>query len=320
MSKKFSTFSSRSENRDTNKDQFYTKLDIIIRCIESSKNYVDQNIVKSCLDFSAGNNDFNRSMKIHYKFISSFYSVDIAPQRKEVTRKDFFRVSPFHVDLIGFNPPFGFKNNLVKRFLFHAAKFTPFYFMLILPCTNVYVYPPFYEEIYCTLLEKDAFYNPSSSNFSIANCKFVILKNNASFIYVKPLKQQELLFNTIKRFPQSRVSSWYENFTQGFAIKIHGTNTGKHIVLWNVDSGFLLDHFGKFHEIDFFCNHKGEEMSCTSFYTYQTTFIPSLKFIKTLWDEFALVQHIIQRRLTFHLDVVEVSQVIHKVVHLLNIE
>lgn len=60
--------------------------------------------------------------------------VDLAPRGDAVARRDFFRVPPVPVTLVGFNPPFGRQGVLAKKFVRAVAEeWCPAYMAFILP-------------------------------------------------------------------------------------------------------------------------------------------------------------------------------------------
>lgn len=269
------------------KDQYYTKQEVISACLTKSIPFINElNSVTSCLDFSAGNNRFNECMKTQFPLIQHYHAYDIDPKKDGVLKQDFLTLDPFHVDIIGFNPPFGFKSTLVKSFLDHAAKFTPLIFLLILPFCNNYIYPPKYEEVYNEKINDNSFFNPNTlKTMPVRNCYFCVLKYNTSFVYKKPIKESEILFSEMKRFPPNRDGSWWPNFTQGFAVRNSGSNVGKHVIIWNGESGILIDEQHNQTKINSFVNKKGDDISSISFFTYQTNKPVSVEFAFKILDE-----------------------------------
>lgn len=270
-------------------EQFYTKEAIITKCIIKSKEYI--NNISSCLDFSAGNNKFNNIMKEHFDEIHNFYAFDVEPTNANVLKKDFFDVEPFHVDLIGFNPPFGWKSSIAKKFLEHAAKFSPKYFLVILPFNLSYIYPNQYEEIYVESLSPDVFYSPKSSKTTnVKNCKFCILKRNTTFIYQKPKKEIPISFPNIHKFAKGKKSQWNPNFTCGFAVRCHGANAGKQVLVYINQEIIMINQHGN--EIRM---NALSDISSLNFHVYQTDFVPDIKFIRDLWNELKTIYEIIGR-------------------------
>lgn len=59
-------------NGESLKDQYYTKEEVIRKCISHAKPFLKN--ATSCLDFSAGNNVFIKNMKIEIPSILSYYA------------------------------------------------------------------------------------------------------------------------------------------------------------------------------------------------------------------------------------------------------
>ncbi len=281
---------SSSNNRrkyKESKEQFYTKENIIENCVQASSQFIaSSSLPLSCLDFSAGNNKFNDIMKTTFSSLVEYHAYDIDPKNNNIIKQDFLTVSPFHVDIIGFNPPFGYQSCTAKVFLEHASKFTPLFLLLILPYSNKYIYPKYYEEIFVQKLDENSFYIPNTlKTIAIRNCKFVILKYNATFIPKKEEKEIEIKFHDMKRLPRSIDATWHSNFKQGFAVRRIGVNSGKQIIIWNGSSGIFIDQNQQEHIISNFINKDGILLSCAAFLVYQTNLPISVEFAKKLWNE-----------------------------------
>lgn len=96
-------------------DKFYTKLEVAGKCIDwlSSKiNLKDMTV----LEPSAGNGSFIET----YPYYSQISGLDIAPERNDIKKQDFFTYED-RVDLILGNPPFGKRSKLAINFFNHAA-------------------------------------------------------------------------------------------------------------------------------------------------------------------------------------------------------
>lgn len=292
------------------KDQFYTKELVIQKCLLLAKPFL--NNTTSCLDFSAGNNDFVKNMKTYCPDIASYSSYDIDPKNNLIIKQDFLQLPPFNVDIIGFNPPFGHKSAMIKKFLFHAIKFNPKFFLLILPFSSDQIYPDYYKEILNVKLDENSFYLPEQlKEFKIKNCKFVILQYDSTHVHQK-IDKTELLFNTLKRFPQSKIEEWWPNFKKGFAVRRTGVNSGKQLLYWNEGTGVFIDHHGKEFIIDSFVNGEKEKISAIAFYAYEMNDV-TISFCRLLWKELIAINNVLTESIVPRLPVFELSVCIQKV-------
>lgn len=294
------------------KDQFYTTEAVIRKCIALATPFLEK--ATSCLDFSAGNDDFVKHMKLSCPSIASYYSYDIDPRSSSVIQQDFLQLDPFPVDVIGFNPPFGHKSATIKKFLVHAAKFTPRVFMLILPFHSEWIYPAQYKEVLHVKLEENSFYVPGQGKeFKIKNCKFVVLQHDATYVH-PGIDKSEVVFDMMKRLPQSKVEEWWPEFKQGFAVRRTGVNSGKQVLYWKDGHGVFIDHHGKEFAIDSFVNGEKEKVSAVAFYAYQMDSV-SLSFCQSLWKELLLIHEAINESIVPRLSVHELSRCIQRVLN-----
>lgn len=317
IEKKYHSSNERKKYK-TSKEQFYTKEKVIQECIESTKKHIPNNMI-SCLDFSAGNNIFIENMKIQYPYIQSYFSYDIDPKNNMVVKQDFLQLKPFDVDVIGFNPPFGWQSCTARDFLFHAAKFNPKYLLLILPFCHKYIYPPFYKEVFSNKLGDNSFYSPlHTKEVIVKNCRFVILEYDPSFIYEAPEKEKEIIFANMKRPSRRNDGSWWPEFTSGygFAVRIYGVNAGKQILLWNKDHGVFINHHQKECDIHSIVNDKGESISSIAFIPYVADEVPTIEFCRLLWKELRNIDSIINKGAVTSLNAIDLSKCVQKVLNI----
>ena len=125
----------RVQERKVLKDQYYTNPDIIETCVEIIHQHIDQRNLW-LLDTSCGNNYFAHEMGLPH------ISIDIEPNNCFVSKKtkqiitgDFLTHDielPDKEFIVGFNPPFGLRNQLAKQFLRKMFHLKPKYLALIL--------------------------------------------------------------------------------------------------------------------------------------------------------------------------------------------
>lgn len=320
ITKKYHSSNERKKYK-TSKEQFYTKENVIQECIASSKNIISSDMT-TCLDFSAGNNIFIEKMKIEYPSIQSFFSYDIDPKNEAVTKQDFLQVEPFDVDIVGFNPPFGWQSCTAREFLFHGAKFHPKFFMLILPFCQKYIYPPFYKEVFSNMLAENAFYSPlQKKDVNVKNCRFVILHHDPTFIYEAPEKEREIIFTDMTRPSRRNDGTWWPEFINGygFAVRIYGVNAGKQILLWNKDHGIFINHHQQECDVHAIVNDKGEQISSIAFIPYITKEVPTIAFCRLLWKELRTIDPIINKGVVASLNAIDLSKCVQNVLNHFNI-
>jgi len=102
-------------------DKFYTKPEIVTKCLEEFKKLKINNVTDVVIEPSAGNGSFT-SQLVEYNSIS----YDIAPEGAGIVEQDFLKLNltegfqiPLH--FIG-NPPFGRQSSIAKKFIKHICK------------------------------------------------------------------------------------------------------------------------------------------------------------------------------------------------------
>tara|TARA_B110000444_G_scaffold223186_1_gene225628 strand:- start:579 stop:1400 length:822 start_codon:yes stop_codon:yes gene_type:complete len=102
-------------------DKFYTKPEVVAKCLEEFKKVNIDNSVDLVIEPSAGNGSFT-SQLIEYKSMS----YDIKPEGEGIIEQDFLKLNlsavfdiPLH--FIG-NPPFGRQSSIARKFIKHLCK------------------------------------------------------------------------------------------------------------------------------------------------------------------------------------------------------
>ena len=102
-------------------DKFYTKQEVVTKCLEEFKKVKINDAVDLVIEPSAGNGSFT-SQLVKYNSIS----YDIAPEGEGIVEQDFLKLNltegfqiPIH--FIG-NPPFGRQSSIAKKFIKHICK------------------------------------------------------------------------------------------------------------------------------------------------------------------------------------------------------
>lgn len=239
----------RVEQRNNLLDKYYTKHSVVLDCIKKIKKLRFNNPL--LIDFSCGDNFFAYNMGIKH------ISYDIDPPKKIYRNKttslikgDFLkeslRINHKGDILVGFNPPFGLRNNLAKKFIYKSMKIPADYMFLILlelSSSNGWKFPN-YKTILEEKLPKNSFYNIETNKDVNVPCKFFILKriNKES---VQEFKIGDLIPRK-KRYPKipnieiARSIHIPLNKTKGIAVRFAGINAGLDYYLAYKDNLYFI--------------------------------------------------------------------------------
>ena len=107
--------------RQEKNEKFYTKQEVVIKCLEEFKKLNIDKTTDVVIEPSAGNGSFT-SRLVEYNSIS----YDIVPEGENIIEQDFLKLdltSGFQIPLhfIG-NPPFGRQSSIAKKFIKHICK------------------------------------------------------------------------------------------------------------------------------------------------------------------------------------------------------
>jgi predicted RNA methylase len=113
-------------NRDSI-DKFYTKINIVNKCIDDIKKYIKITDGDLIIEPSAGNGSFIENIKLLSK---NYMFYDIAPENNQILKQDFLELnySAFKntfkdIHIIG-NPPFGRQSSIAIKFIKKACEFS----------------------------------------------------------------------------------------------------------------------------------------------------------------------------------------------------
>lgn len=145
-------------------EQYYTSPIFIEHCVDIIRRQINEWNELFWVDFSAGTNDFLRTLSP--QFAKAF---DIDPiDTTAVEKKDFLTVVREDVSVsaqdvaVCFNPPFGLRGALARRFVNHSlATFAPKYFVLLAPLQSWKQLDKLYEQMYVQTTPPNAFYRRS---------------------------------------------------------------------------------------------------------------------------------------------------------------
>jgi predicted RNA methylase len=104
-------------------EQFYTKEDVSVKCVEFVKNYIEnQNIIiDRIIEPSAGTGSFLKALEKCNMTCKDIYAYDIEPKYKDIQQADYLSIrlstSLYKTTLVLGNPPFGKNSCLAKKFI-----------------------------------------------------------------------------------------------------------------------------------------------------------------------------------------------------------
>lgn len=177
-------------------EDFFTRPETIAQCVEIASKYVKDFPHLVYIDSSAGKNEFATELcaaNSNVGYLS--FDIKLYPERVgNVTQKDWLTVEASELPdststtsiAIGFNPPFGRRNDMLNAFMVKACSFQPKFLFLL--CPGRYELPkqdrPWYDQVEKLDLLPFAFYRSSlglnASKYHMANqfhiCKFVVLQ------------------------------------------------------------------------------------------------------------------------------------------------
>ena len=284
-----STSSNNKRQFTDGEDVFYTNADVIIKTVVKIQQLcLEHNIVlKSAIDFSAGNGAFIQQLKLHIgDSLAEVEQYDLLPMAPVVEPKDWFDVPPHRVDFIGFNPPFGFQCKLAKRFLHHAAEFEPH----IICCLHLFmrknIFPRGYRVVLQEQLQSDSFYNPKTLKILYVPGCIVsyLVRDNDHKPAVQLSSQPSLSFIGCSKVKRERP---WDEFKQGYAIRRTGVNAGRQVFVWfgkDNGGGVLINQKGEQTTVQSIQQSNCKPLSPQPFATYESTHAPSIAIGQKLWD------------------------------------
>jgi hypothetical protein len=238
---------SRVINSKSLLDQYYTKKSIVDFCIRKIRKYCDlENTI--LIDSSCGDNYFAYKLDIpHYSYdiclpISLFQSI----KTKQIISSDFLKselpqINPEFKSIIGFNVPYGLRNQLSKQFLLKIYNYSPDYITLILlkPITNNWIIPG-----YTILFQKDL---PRFS-FEIEKnipTEFIIWKRNKdenkielpTFLPRAKIIKHDSSLAKVSRSKKDTVRPWCS-----IAVRFCGVNAGNHYYIFHHNKIYFHDY------------------------------------------------------------------------------
>jgi hypothetical protein len=270
-------------------DNFYTNEQVILNAVARIKQLCADNAltIKTALDFSAGDGAFLRCMSSAIA-LDAGEQYDTEPRSPSVTSKDWFDVAPHHVDFVGFNPPFGYQSKLTKRFLAHAAEFSP----ALICCVHLFmrknIFPAGYKLVHQEDLAPESFYNPAShSALSVPGCKISYLLRDDSNQQAAITQSADAAPALPPGFTKIKRERPWNLFTQGLAVRRTGVNAGRQVFVWfgkNNGGAILIDQRGAQTSLPAIQQTNGKSLSPQPFATYECASRPPLELGVRLWN------------------------------------
>lgn len=172
----------RVEQKGSLKDQYYTNNKIIEQCVNDIKEKIETNNLW-LLDCSCGNNYFAYLMNLPH------ISIDIEPincyrnnKTIDIITNDFLTTDinlPEKEFIMGFNPPFGLRNQMTIKFLNKLYKYKPNYLAIILLSSKNWNFKGYNKLIEKILPHNSFVWNNKPKNVP---CTFFLLERNNDLI------------------------------------------------------------------------------------------------------------------------------------------
>jgi hypothetical protein len=226
-------------------DQYYTKTSIIHRCVDIIHQSIDlDNYIY--VDSSCGNNYFAHCLGIpHYSIdLQLPKHVFINKTTNLVLQQDFLswkgkQISGGSKLIMGFNPPYGERNNLTKQFIHKMTLFSPDYLALILlkPSSRNTWKIGGYTPMHVLDLPANSFYVSQD----IPSQFILFRRNNFPISYpmitkTKPVKYNGNLDLCISRTYTTKIRKWCS-----IAVRYCGVNAGNHYYIYHHNQLYFIN-------------------------------------------------------------------------------
>ena len=231
---------------------FYTDHEVIARCIACILGFaiIRGRTVRRVIDFSAGDGRFCAMLKQALGGVCDMEQYDLDPRDASVTQCNWFDVSPEIVDVVGFNPPFGYQGALARQFMEHATRARPWLMVILHPYARRRLFPHNYAPVHQIPLDADSFYDPETlQRMPVRNCKVTFLLHTPGYIHA----EDALVEFAPERLPLpagvmrvDRTRPWHE-MERVLAVRRVGENAARHVLCWRGSGGTLLLEDGRTH-------------------------------------------------------------------------
>lgn len=233
---------SRVQCKDVLLDQYYTKKEVIKFCVNKIKRTINLTGM-TLIDTSCGNNYFGATLDIpHYSFDICLPEIIFQTDKtRRITTCDFLsddtilpKVSG--KTIMGFNPPYGLRNELTKKFLLKMYNWSPDYIVVVLlkSSTSKWEIPN-----YSRLLAIDLPVNSFEINKKIPT-EFLIFRKRIvtinDFLPRAKIQKYDNSYASIKRS---------ENIKPGecsIAVRYCGANAGAHYYIFHHNNIYFWDY------------------------------------------------------------------------------
>jgi hypothetical protein len=240
---------SRIELKMSLLDQYYTKHRVIDSCISIIKQHCD---LSDCtlIDTSCGNNYFGFKLNIpHYSYdICLPENIFQSNKTIRIAREDFLSCQlPVITDksIMGFNPPYGLRNQLTKQFLTKIFEYKPTYIVLVLlkPINNNWSIPG-YKVLFKQDLSPDSFISDKQIPTEFIIWEYHTDETIISFLPRAKIQKYTGTLVNISRTTRYNVRHWCS-----IAVRYCGVNAGYHYYIFHHNKVYFHDYLKGIHRL-----------------------------------------------------------------------
>lgn len=233
---------SRIKQKNNLKDQYYTAPEIVDQCVRDIKKNIKMHDLW-LLDSSCGNNYFAQEMGLPH------ISIDIDPVDCKTNSKTMDMIHgnflttdiqlPEKEFIMGFNPPFGLRNDLAKKFIRKLYKYKPKYLALILLNNKNWNFHGYYTIIQKKLPKNCFVFNDKAKHVP---CTFFLLErvqpidNTPTFLPKNKHYRLKTKQCTVKRGKNDTPSDY------SIGVRFVGAYAGSQYYVFYKDNIFYIDY------------------------------------------------------------------------------
>jgi predicted RNA methylase len=239
----------RIESSNDLLDQYYTKRNVIDSCVSIINKYCDLSGL-TLIDTSCGNNYFAFKLNIpHYSYdICLPETVFQSNKTIKITNGNFLGCQlPNGIGntIMGFNPPYGLRNQMTKQFLTKIFKYKPKYIALILlkPINNNWVIPG-YNVLYKQDLPSDSFISDKEIPTEFIIWEYCTNEPISTFLPRAKIQKFKGDLVSISRTTRYNVRHWCS-----IAVRYCGVNAGYHYYIFHHNNVYFHDYSKGIHKL-----------------------------------------------------------------------
>lgn len=237
----------RVSSKDSLIDQYYTRNHIVDICVDKIYENCD---LSNCtlIDTSCGNNYFGYKLGIeHYVFdISLPKNIHRSDKTKQISNENFLNsnLPKFDKTIMGFNPPYGLRNMITKKFLTKIFNYKPTYIALILlKPTSTQWNIPGYKILFKQDLPVNSFVIQKNIPTEFIIWEFKTHEPITSFLPRAKIQKFKHDIATISRSKTYNVRHWCS-----IAIRYCGVNAGAHYYIFHHNNIYFHDYNKNIHQ------------------------------------------------------------------------